>query len=486
MKSEANSKRTYHIEDIDLFVREMPKDRMVFSIGGPPAKRRPRAILMVRLKIADDRGQRSWGVAGDRPSFGWLDKRGNYPPETKLQRLLALVKVAGETYLSEGKFSSPFLHWQACYQKLQKAGQANDHEALSASYASALFERAMIDAICRLQGMPLLEALRKNVLGFNAGAVFPDLRQVELARLLPTKPLTRFFVRHTVGLKDPLSAAELPPAKRIRDGEPETLAEYIKRDGLRFFKIKIGGDRETDLARLGKIWQVLLNVQEPVVTLDGNESYRDLDEFSRFIQELEDKQLGLFQHIAFIEQPLARDITLDPASREATQKLARVKDLVIDEADGNLTSFRDAFRLGYSGVSHKNCKGVFKSLLNFCRCHHLVNATNRKAFQSGEDLSNMPLVPLQQDFVALGILGIPHCERNGHHYSFGLKHLSPDEKQLALKHYPDLYTKRGDEVFLNIRNGQIRCDSLTRSPFGVAFEPHWSTMTPLKDWIVKW
>ncbi|MCA9070681.1 MAG: hypothetical protein KDA84_17245, partial [Planctomycetaceae bacterium] len=351
----------YHIEDIDLFVREMPKDRMVFSIGGTPVKRRPRAILMVRLRIADDRGRRSWGVAGDRPSFGWLDKRQNYPPETKLQRLFELVQAAREIYLDVGKFTSPFQRWWTCYQKVQDRGQANNHEALTASYASALFERAMIDAVCRLQGLSLLNALKKDVLGFDPGVVFPDLHQLDLSQLLPEKPLTRFFIRHTVGLKDPLTAAELPPEKRIQDGEPETLTEYIKQDGLRFFKVKIGGDREEDLKRLSRIWQVLLNVHEPVVTLDGNESYRDLNEFSRFVQELEDKQLGLFQHIDFIEQPLARDITLDPASREATQKLARKKDLVIDEADGQLTSFRDAFGLGYTGVSHKNCKGVFKS-----------------------------------------------------------------------------------------------------------------------------
>lgn len=486
MKDQSNHKRTYHIEDIDLFIREMPEDRMVFSIGGANAKRRPRAILMVRLHITDDRGRRSWGVAGDRPSFGWLDKRNNDPPETKLQRLFELVQTVREIYLTAGKFSSPFSHWRTCYQKIQQAGQASNHETLSASYASALFERAMIDAVCRLQGMPFLKALKQGILGFDAGTIFPDLRQMELAQLLPAKPLMRFFIRHTIGLKDPLTAADVPPEKRIRDGEPETLAEYIKRDGLRFFKIKIGGNREQDLKRLGKIWQVLLNVQEPVVTLDGNESYRDLDEFTRFVHELEDKQLGLFQHIEFIEQPLARDVTLDPTSREATQKLAREKDLVIDEADGTLTSFRDAFGLGYAGVSHKNCKGVFKSLLNYCHCHHFVNTTERRAFQTGEDLSNMPLVPLQQDFVALGVLGIPHCERNGHHYSFGLKHLSPEEKQHALKHHPDLYTKRDGELFVNIRNGLVRCDSLANTPFGVAFEPNWQAMTPLKDWTVKW
>lgn len=476
----------YEIEALDLFVREMPADRMVFAIGAVPVKRRPRGILMARLRIADHKGRRAWGVSGDRPSFGWLDKRSDYEPEEKLERLLDHVRAARDVYLNAGRFSSPFSLWRECHPKIQELGEAKKHEALTSSYASALFERSAIDAVCRLHQQPILKALKTGVLGFDAGAVFAELRGLDFSKLLPERPLSRFFIRHTVGLEDPLTEADQPKSRRIGDGEPETLAEFVKRDGLNFFKVKIAGERERDLERLDRIWQVVLDADQPVVTLDGNESYRDLDEFSRFVRDLEEKQLGLFQHITFIEQPLPRDVTLDPANREAIGLLAKTKDLVIDEADGELASFQKAFRLGYAGVSHKNCKGFFKSLLNYCLCHHFVETTSRRAFQTGEDLSNMPLVPLQQDFAALGVLGIPHCERNGHHYSYGLSHLSPNEKGLALKHHGDLYTKRNGEVFLNIQNGQVRCESLARTPFGIGFEPNWQAMTPLSEWKIQW
>jgi hypothetical protein len=98
----------------------------------------------------------------------------------------------------------------------------------------------------------------------------------------------------------------------------------------------------------------------------------------------------------------------------------------------------------------------------------------------------MPLVPLHQDFAALGILGIDHCERNGHHYSFGLQHLTDTEKQLTKRHHPDLYVERHGNLFLNIQNGQVRCGSLQKAAFGVVFEPDFNNLTPLKDWDVKW
>lgn len=101
---------------------------------------------------------------------------------------------------------------------------------------------------------------------------------------------------------------------------------------------------------------------------------------------------------------------------------------------------------------------------------------------TGEDLSNMPLVPLHEDFAALALLGIDHCERNGHHYTFGLKYLTDSEKDLVRKHHPDLYVQRGGELFLNIRGGAVDISSLQVTGFGVAFEPDWKALIPLADW----
>lgn len=484
----------WHIESINVFIRELPPDRGSFVIGKqnedapptPPRKRRPRGFLVVRLELADDKGNRSWGVSGDRPSFGWLDKRPGYPPEQKLQRLLKLVDSARNVYLKHSQFASPFQQSLINAAEVSKIGRDADHEDLSCSFAAALFERAMIDAVCRLQKLSLFEAVRQNRLGFDPKIAFPELQNFKLKHFLPQRPLTTFNIRHTVGLTDPLTNADLPKSKRLNDGEPETLEEYVARDGLRFLKVKISGDPEADIARLGKIWDVIARTNQPVITLDGNESYQNIDAFARFVDTFEEKQLGLFQHTAFIEQPLTRALTHDPTTAKTVAAISEKKPLVIDEADGTLNSFRNAFQIGYSGTSHKNCKGLFKSLLNFCLTRHFEINHGRVAFQTGEDLSNMPIVPLHQDFAALGVLGIDHCERNGHHYSFGLEHLSDAERQLTKRLHSDLYVERHGGLFLNIRNGQVRCDSLQKPGFGVAFEPDFNNLTPLKDWDVKW
>ena len=484
----------WHIESINVFVRELPPDRGSFVIGKqtdgetatPPKKRRPRGFLVVKLELADENGNRSWGVSGDRPSFGWLDKRSKYGAEEKLKRLLDLVESAKKVYLDNADFKSPFRRSLTNGEEITRIGHASDHEDLSSTFAAALFERALIDAVCRIQKLSLFSAVRQNKLGFEAGTVFSELKDFRLEHFLPTRPLTTFNIRHTVGLSDPLTKADLPATERLNDGEPETLEEYVARDGLRYLKVKISGDPKTDLTRLGKIWDVVAKAHQPVITLDGNESYDDIDRFARYVDDLEEKQLGLFQHIAFIEQPLTRALTYDPATARTIARISQKKPLVIDEADGTLNSFHDAFQIGYSGTSHKNCKGFFKSLINFCLTRHFEIKHGRTAFQTGEDLSNMPLVPLHQDFAALGVLGIDHCERNGHHYSFGLEHLTENEQNLVKRHHPNLYADRHGGLFLNIRNGQVSCQTLQGPGFGTAFQPDFDKLIPLNEWEVKW
>ncbi len=465
---------------------------MDFSIGKAKAsgetvatgKRRPRAILLVKVSLRSDDGRTALGFSGDRPSFGWLDKRPDIEPETKLTMLLDIVEEAQSIYLEKGKsFDSAFSLWLEASQLVAEFGAENDYEALMSSFGSAIFERAIIDACCRIEGKSFFEMVHGNRLGIAPETVHPELKDFNLPLILPQEPRTEFFIRHTVGLSDPIDASEWPAGNRVNDGEPETLKEYAERDGLRYFKIKISGAPDHDLKRLEKIWhRVLVHIDSPVVTLDGNEAYTDLPEFASFVKRFEKEVTGLFQHTLFIEQPLTRALTLDPKTAATVAEITQRKPLEIDEADGSTTAFKEAFAIGYSGTSHKNCKGVFKSLLNYGLCVHYAMVSNRDAFLSGEDLSNMPIIPLHQDFVTLSVLGIDHCERNGHHYAFGMSHLSAGEKQSLLKQHPDLYEERDGEVFLRIEDGKVKVGSLQGAGFGSVTEPDWKTMDALETW----
>ncbi|MCB1099008.1 MAG: hypothetical protein KDN22_25775 [Verrucomicrobiae bacterium] len=478
----------FTIAAIDLYMRETPSPRMNFFIGKGKAvfPKHLRAISEVHMTVMTNDGRSTFGCSADWPSVGWLDKRDGITPEQKLVGLLDLVQFAANVYLGEGGngFTSPFALWHACYLQILAEGRRRGLEDLSSAFASSMLERALIDGVCRLENASFLAALKQDLLQIRAGDVHPSLANVSGYSSLPDYARSQLAIRHTVGLADPLVDADLSADDRVDDGEPETLEEYIRQDGLTHFKIKVSGDTEEAMDRLCRIWSIIVNedVSAPYVTLDCNEAYADLEELDRFVAVLGDQLPELFHRIALIEQPLPRSMQVDASASSVLRRIAARKPLIIDEGDGTVEAFREAQSLGYSGVSHKNCKGVFKSLVNRMLCDQW-NASGVAAMMSAEDLTHMPIVSLHQDFATVAALGLDNAERNAHHYFYGVSHLTEDERASVAGDYPGVYTERRGEWFIDIRSGEVDCSSiLSAVGFGVLREPDWSAMTAMGVW----
>jgi hypothetical protein len=287
-----------------------------------------------------------------------------------------------------------------------------------------------------------------------------------------------------VGLIDPITAADV--AEPVADGLPETLEDYLDRDGISHLKLKVAGTLADDLARLETIAGVLARRERRFrITLDGNEQYKTLDAFLALIEGIKSTPAlaRLWRQTLLIEQPLDRAVALDPSVAPALKALSAEKPVIIDEADGWTSAFKEAVALGYKGTSHKNCKGIYKSLHNQAfALEHNRRTGRQELFLSAEDLSNLPVVALQADLAMVALLGIDHVERNGHHYFHGQGHLSPAEQQAALVAHPDLYQGRGNAVFLRIEDGMLNCASLQTPGMGFATLPDMTRLTPPAEW----
>lgn len=148
-----------------------------------------------------------------------------------------------------------------------------------------------------------------------------------------------------------------------------------------------------------------------------------------------------------------------------------------------LQALRDAIALGYEGVRHKNCKGVYRSLINA----GLAAVRNRQVgvnryFLSAEDLTNLAVVPLQADLAVVSTRGITHVERNGHHYFRGLSHLPRAESMHALNNHPGLYEQTNGSINLRIHDGSLDVRSLQVAGLGVVDLPDLGTGIPEADW----
>lgn len=415
-------------------------------------------ICTARVEIDSERG-RSIGYSADLLVPGWFRKDSGRTPERDVRALIESANSAGRVLLERSTEDTVFGHWRRMWRERVELLGEDSGEALERGFGVALIERALIDATCRAANVSFFDALDNGWLGFEAG----QLDSAEIGRSLrAVKRPASIAVRHTIGMLDALEARD---AHGPDDGLPRSLDEEIAGYGLRHFKIKLRGDVAADRARLLAIARSLRNqVAEPLVTLDGNEQFESLNDLAHLLHSLQHDRDGawLAEHIAYVEQPLPRALTFDRAANRDIEQVRELAPVIIDEADATLRSFERAFELGYRGVSVKNCKGVFRALLNAANCERWGNG----AFQSGEDLTNLGVLALQQDLATMAALGLAHVERNGHHYFRGLAHLPKEEVAETLEHHADLYEPLGDGATLRIHDGQLALGSLDCIGYG--------------------
>jgi hypothetical protein len=406
----------------------------------------------------------------------WFDKSPQLSNDQNLDDLRRSLALASHAYASERTPRTTFGHAASHYHSILAAGAGEGLNALVASFGAALADRAILDAVCRTLETSFAAALRKNVPSIDA-TLAPDLRDFGFDAFLDALlPASSIAARHTVGLVDPLTSADVAVRP---DDLPVALDEVVARYGHRHFKLKLAGDVAQDIERLTQIAAALDILPTYAATLDGNEQFESIDavyDFWRAV-EAEPRLARLSSATLYLEQPLPREIALSTDVHE----VAQFKPLVIDESDGTLDAFPLARRLGYAGVSSKSCKGIYKSFVNAARCMGSMNA--QRSFITGEDLTAQAGLALQQDLALVGLLGPAHCERNGHHYvdGFNGQGASADEQRAFQDAHPVLYETTARGARLAIRKGMIALDSLACIGFASGAAPAIESLTPMKS-----
>lgn len=447
--------------------------------------------LFLRAEVEVD-GKPATGAASEGLPPKWFTKNPATTFEQDLPDMQAAIRQAGRHGVAAGKAPSFFDWWLASYQA-QAAWAAEPERRASqppllAHLGTSLIERAVLDAVCRAAQAPLAKLVREERLGIRLDALHPELKGRIPSDLLPPARPARMIARHTVGLSDPLTDAEIPAADDARDGLPQSLEACIRAYGLTHFKIKLSGQPDRDRDRLRSLAGLLGRlVPGHRYTLDGNEQFHTLATFREHWEaHLADPALAEFlspKHLLFVEQPVHRDHALDDGVARDLAAWKAAPPLIIDESDGETGSARRALELGYRGTSHKNCKGVAKGLANACLLRHRDTASPAAAphLLSGEDLANVGPVALLQDFAVMHLLGLEHVERNGHHYFKGLSPLPGIVQEEALAAHGDLYQRQaGGFPALAIEQGQVRLESVLAAPFGTAF-PIWPLLEGWTD-----
>ena len=453
----------FRVNEIELKERDV-RLRMPFRFGVVTLTGAPQAFARARIRLED--GREAWGAAAELLAPKWFDKDPALSNEDNFEQLRRSLGLARDAYLAH----EPRSAW----------AHAAPARGLVENYGPALVDRALLDALCRALGVSFYRALQANLVG--AGS----FEGMELGVFFGTlRPRAAVAARHTVGLVDPITAAD--QAERVNDGLPETLEEVIARYRHRYFKLKVAGDARADVERLAAIAAVLERIEGAYhVSLDGNEQYEDMQGVAELWARMKgDARLArLVKSVLFIEQPVKRQKAF------ASRVEGIDKPVIIDESDDALDAFPRAKALGYRGVSSKTCKGLYKSLTNRARCAAWNKSGSEPDFRtagksgsdpdfyfmSGEDLTIQAGLALQQDLALGSILGLTHVERNGHHYVNGMAALPQDEQDAFLAAHPDLYERSHGAVRVRIEDGMLAIGSLDCPGYASRAVPDWNSM----------
>ena len=469
----------FSVDRIDFFERPL-RLRLPFRFGSATVTEASQAFVRVRIHTADKK--EAEGAAAELLAPKWFDKSPELSEADGIAQLRESLHMARDAYLAGG-INTAFGHSIDNYGPQIAIAALKGLNNLTASFGPALIDRALLDALGRALGQSFFAMIERNVPGIQAPGWQQDLQAFDMDEYLESlRPVKTIAVRHTVGLLDPVTAADLRAP--VGDGLPETLEQVIERYGHRWFKVKLSGDVAQDVERLAAIASVLDRPGTPYqATLDGNEQFESAEAALALWRAVRaDPRLMRFAAaVAYIEQPVKRLNALSGGAGSDVSELAEEKPVLIDESDDTLEAFPRARRLGYTGVSAKNCKGFYKAILNSARCR-LWNREEgaSRYFVSGEDLTTQAGLAVQQDLALAGLLGLAHVERNGHHYVNGMAGAPEAEQDRFLAAHGALYEKSHGAVRLKIAEGTVSLASLGCPGFAGGAMPDWDAMTEMK------
>ena len=248
---------------------------------------------------------------------------------------------------------------------------------------------------------------------------------------------------HLIGGLDPITDADIK--KRINDGLPETLPEWINYSGLTHMKIKLNGnDLKWDVGRVVTVDRVASEVQAKrgvtkwFYSTDFNEKCPNVQYLIDFLNKVKEQTPTGFERIQYIEQPTKRD--LDKDRQNVMFEASKLRPVVIDESLTGLDMLLLARKMGYTGAALKACKGQSQALLMGAA------AQKYKMFLCVQDLTCPGASFIQSASLAAHVPGVAAIEGNARQY-VPVANKGWEEK------FPGVFDVRNGSVNTSLLNG---------------------------------
>ncbi len=380
-------------------------------------------LINVDVEVESRDGKRHASGFGSMPLgniWSWpSEKVTGEQTETAMQRFAEeIVDLANEC----SEFGHPIdlvYHLSGEYDHLAKQlatqlKMAEPMPELAQLVAASSFDAALHDAYGRLHNVNSFDTLSSKFMNYDLSEYLDsEFKGEYLDKYTLRQPKERLPLYHLVGALDPLTDADV--TKKIGDGLPETLPQWIAHNGLTHMKIKLAGDDfEWDVARTVAVNTVAEEAQarrgctQWFYSVDFNEKCQNVNYVVDFLKQIKSKSVAAFDRIQYVEQPTHRDLKAHPENK--MHEAAKIKPVVIDESLVNYDSLLLAREQGYTGAALKACKGQTETLL--------LGAAAQKfgMFLCVQDLTCPGYSFLHSASIAAHLPGVAAVEGNGRQY----------------------------------------------------------------------
>ncbi len=330
-------------------------------------------ILNVACRVRTGDGRESWGFGSMTLGNAWAFP--SVPHDTSLGAMRALADALRTQTAACDEEGHPIDIWRVLEPAYLRAAAAVSQEqalpqpipVLCTLVVASAFDAAIHDGYGKAFGLSSYATYSREHMRHDLSRdLGPQFAGEYLDRYVPAQPRAVTPVFHSVGASDAIEPSDLKA--RIDDGLPMTLDEWIARDGLTHFKIKLNGgneaqdfDRITRIDRVARRAMTARGVDDWNYLLDFNEGCPDVGYLLGLLHKVREATPDGFGRIKYIEQPTSRDLARDKAN--VMHEASKLLPVVVDEGLVDLESLLLAREMGYTGVALKACKGQSQAML---------------------------------------------------------------------------------------------------------------------------
>ena len=412
--------------------------------------------LTVRATVENRRGETAEGLGNILLSDIWGYPSAEMSHEDRDEAMRRVAVRFCELLMDNARFGHPIDLYMEVKPELKRLAEevgaelqvATPMPVLGALVCASPADAALHDAFGNLNGICTYDGYGPEFIDHDLSRYLgPQFAGKYAADYIHGAYKPELPIFHLVGGLDKLRRDEVTD-EDPQDGFPVALEDWIERDGLFCYKVKLTGkDIDWDVERTAEVAEViaenraLIGSDHFYLSTDSNEMNESPETVVEYAEKLRAASPTAYEALLYFEQPTERDLSVH---RFDMTQVARHKPVVVDEGVTDIEMLRLAEELGWSGVGLKTCKGHSSALL------YVAYAHEHDLVVTVQDLTNPGLSLIHSAGLAARIDTLMGVEYNSRQF------LPSAAPELRAKH-PDLFTVRG---------GRIRTGSLSATGLG--------------------